>query len=47
MSGFTLRNKIEEAKAIYLKRDRKLDWQWTDEGLHMQSWTIIAASVRF
>lgn len=33
MSGFTLRNKIEEAKAIYLKRDRKLDWQWTDEGL--------------
>lgn len=30
---FTLRNKIEEAKAEYLKRYQMLDWQWTDEGL--------------
>ena len=33
MSGFTLRNKIEEAKATYLERYKKLDWKWTDEGL--------------
>lgn len=33
MSDFTLRNKIEESKAMYLERCGKLDWQWTDEGL--------------
>lgn len=33
MSAFTLRNKIEESKAMYLERRGKLDWQWTDEGL--------------
>lgn len=33
MSAFTLRNKIEESKAMYLERCGKLDWQWTDEGL--------------
>ncbi len=37
MNEFTLRNKIENAKAEYLQRYGKLDWQWTDEGL---PWTI-------
>ena len=37
MNEFTLRNKIENAKAEYLQRYGKLDWKWTDEGL---PWTI-------
>lgn len=37
MNEFTLRNKVENAKAEYLQQYGKLDWQWTDEGL---PWTI-------
>lgn len=31
--GFTLRKKIEEAKAEYQKNYGELNWRWTDEGV--------------
>lgn len=33
MDSFTLRNKIEEAKAEYQKRYNNPDWRWTSEGM--------------
>lgn len=32
-TGLTLRKKIEDTKAEYIKRYGKLDWKFTDEGL--------------
>lgn len=33
MSEYTLRNKIEESRRWYMEKYKRLDWQWTDEGL--------------